>query len=65
MLQAITRVNRPYEQNTYGYIIDFADIKKNFDDTNKAYLHELQKISEPSEIESYDVLNSIIEDKDN
>ncbi|VEU66248.1 Type I restriction enzyme EcoR124II R protein [Mesomycoplasma conjunctivae] len=64
LLQAITRVNRPYEQNTYGYIIDFADIKKNFDDTNKAYLHELQKISEPSEIESYDVLNSIIEDKD-
>ncbi|MHA0305675.1 DEAD/DEAH box helicase family protein [Mesomycoplasma ovipneumoniae] len=60
LLQAITRVNRPYEQNTYGYIIDFADIKKNFDDTNKAYLQELQKISE---VES-NVLNSIIEDKD-
>ncbi|MHA0290581.1 type I restriction endonuclease [Mesomycoplasma ovipneumoniae] len=63
LLQAITRVNRPYEQNTHGYIIDFADIKKNFDDTNKAYLQELQKISEPSELES-NVLNSIIEDKD-
>ncbi|MDW2906560.1 DEAD/DEAH box helicase family protein [Mesomycoplasma ovipneumoniae] len=61
LLQAITRVNRPYEQNTYGYIIDFADIKKNFDDTNKRYLQELQKISE---VESYDLLNSIIEDKD-
>ncbi|MDW2835150.1 DEAD/DEAH box helicase family protein [Mesomycoplasma ovipneumoniae] len=61
LLQAITRVNRPYEQNTYGYIIDFADIKKNFDDTNKAYLQELQKISK---VESYDLLNSIFEDKD-
>ncbi|MDW2926688.1 DEAD/DEAH box helicase family protein [Mesomycoplasma ovipneumoniae] len=61
LLQAITRVNRPYEQNTYGYIIDFADIKKNFDDTNKAYLDELQKISD---VESYDLLNSIFEDKD-
>ncbi|MHA0297484.1 type I restriction endonuclease [Mesomycoplasma ovipneumoniae] len=61
LLQAITRVNRPYEQNTYGYIVDFADIKKNFDDTNKAYIQELQKISE---VESYDLLNSIFEDKD-
>ncbi|MCP9306948.1 type I restriction endonuclease [Mesomycoplasma ovipneumoniae] len=64
LLQALTRVNRPYEQNAYGYIIDFADIKKNFDDTNKAYLQELQKISEPSEVESHNLLNSIIEDKD-
>ena len=26
LLQAITRVNRPYKDNRYGYIIDFADI---------------------------------------
>ncbi|MHA0297338.1 DEAD/DEAH box helicase family protein [Mesomycoplasma ovipneumoniae] len=60
LLQAITRVNRPYEQNTYGYITDFADIKENFDEINKAYLRELQKISE---VESYDMSISIIEDE--
>ncbi|AIA29322.1 Type I restriction modification system endonuclease subunit HsdR [Mycoplasmopsis californica] len=64
LLQAITRVNRPYKESTYGYIIDFADIKKNFNETNEAYLRELQKINEPSDAETYDVLNSIFEDKD-
>lgn len=27
LLQAITRVNRPYKDNHYGYVIDFANIK--------------------------------------
>lgn len=27
LLQAITRVNRPYKENHYGYVIDFANIK--------------------------------------
>ncbi|MGL5902445.1 MAG: HsdR family type I site-specific deoxyribonuclease, partial [Cetobacterium sp.] len=35
LLQALTRVNRPYKDNRYGYIIDFADIKKNFQETNE------------------------------
>lgn len=26
LLQAITRVNRPYKDNRYGYVVDFADI---------------------------------------
>lgn len=34
LLQAITRVNRPYKDNRYGYVVDFADIKKNFEETN-------------------------------
>ncbi|MGL5901397.1 MAG: type I restriction endonuclease subunit R, partial [Cetobacterium sp.] len=32
--------------NRYGYIIDFADIKKNFQETNEAYLKELNKFNE-------------------
>ena len=50
LLQAITRVNRPYKNNRYGYIIDFADIKKNFDETNDAYLAELNKFNDPDEV---------------
>lgn len=42
LLQALTRVNRPYENFRYGYIVDFADIRKEFDATNKAYFDELQ-----------------------
>lgn len=67
LLQAITRVNRPYKDNKYGYIIDFADIKKNFDETNEAYMKELNKFNDPSEIGD-DVqpgtFASVIEDKD-
>lgn len=42
LLQALTRVNRPYKNFKYGYVVDFADIKKEFDVTNKAYMDELQ-----------------------
>lgn len=42
LLQTLTRVNRPYKNFRYGYVIDFADIKKEFDKTNQAYFNELQ-----------------------
>ncbi len=42
LLQALTRVNRTYKNEKYGYVVDFADIKKEFDLTNKAYFDELQ-----------------------
>jgi len=42
LLQTLTRVNRPYEDFQYGYVVDFADIRKAFDATNKAYFEELQ-----------------------
>lgn len=35
LLQAITRVNRPYPGMRYGFVIDFADIKRNFKETNE------------------------------
>lgn len=42
LLQALTRVNRTYKNFRYGYVVDFADIRKEFDATNKAYFDELQ-----------------------
>ena len=42
LLQALTRVNRTYKQHRYGYVVDFADIRSEFDKTNKAYFDELQ-----------------------
>lgn len=65
LLQAITRVNRPYGDNRYGYVIDFADIKKNFDETNAAYLAELNRFNDPEEVgqgNEIDIFNQVMED---
>jgi type I restriction enzyme R subunit len=43
LLQTLTRVNRPFKNFRYGYVVDFADIRKEFDATNKAYFDELQQ----------------------
>lgn len=43
LLQTLTRVNRTYKNFRYGYVVDFADIKAEFDATNKAYFDELQE----------------------
>ena len=43
LLQTLTRVNRPYKDYLFGYVVDFADISKEFDKTNRAYLEELNK----------------------
>ena len=42
LLQTLTRVNRPYKSFRYGYVVDFADIRTEFDKTNEAYFRELQ-----------------------
>ena len=65
LLQAITRVNRPYKSNKYGFVIDFANIKQNFEDTNKAYLEELNRFNDPDEVGIENVTNTfsqVIED---
>ncbi len=41
LLQALTRVNRPYKDFKYGYVIDFAGIKDNFEEANDEYIREL------------------------
>lgn len=64
LLQAITRVNRPYGDNRYGYVIEFADIKKNFDETNAAYLAELNRFNDPDEVgegNEIDILSQVME----
>ena len=43
LLQALTRVNRTYKDFRYGYVVDFADIQKEFDKTNRDYFNELQE----------------------
>ena len=43
LLQTLTRVNRPYKNFKYGYVVDFADIREEFDRTNAAYFKELQQ----------------------
>ena len=48
LLQALTRVNRPYRDFKYGYVVDFANIKENFIETNNLYLKELNRTNEDS-----------------
>ena len=67
LLQAITRVNRPYKDMRYGFVIDFADIKRNFDETNEAYLQELNRfndVEETGEGNNTDTFTQVIEDKE-
>ena len=42
LLQTLTRVNRTYKDHKYGFVVDFADIQKEFDKTNQDYFNELQ-----------------------
>lgn len=42
LLQALTRVNRTFKDYRYGYVVDFADIRKEFNKTNRDYFKELQ-----------------------
>lgn len=67
LLQAITRVNRPYPGMRYGFVIDFADIKRNFKETNEAYLRELNRfndIDETGQEAATDTFTQVIEDKE-
>lgn len=43
LLQTLTRVNRPYGTMKVGYVVDFANISKEFDATNQAYFDELNR----------------------
>ena len=52
LLQALTRVNRPYKNYRYGYVVDFVDIESEFEKTNKDYFDELQS-ELGDELESY------------
>lgn len=67
LLQAITRVNRPYKDMRYGFLIDFADIKQNFEETNEAYLQELNRfndIKETGDGSNTDTFAQVLESKE-
>lgn len=67
LLQAITRVNRPYPGMRYGFVIDFADIKRNFKETNEAYLRELNRFNDvdaTGKEAATDTFTQVIEDKE-
>lgn len=72
LLQTISRVNRPYKTKRpdgtdkiykYGYIVDFVDIQKEYDDTISSYIKELEEeINENGENE--ETLDGLIIDKE-
>ncbi|KOY84357.1 restriction endonuclease subunit R [bacterium 336/3] len=64
LLQTLTRVNRPYKKLRYGYVVDFADISKEFDKTNKAYFDELQ-LELGDEMQHYSSLFKSVEEIEN
>ncbi len=65
LLQALTRVNRPYKDFKYGYVVDFVDIKENFDSTNDRYLRELNRTADIEETKQEEAVgDAIIVDKD-
>ncbi len=46
LLQALARVNRPYNHMSFGYLIDFVGIQENFDKTTDDYLKELNQFNQ-------------------
>ena len=42
LLQTLTRVNRPYKEMKYGYVVDFANIEEEYSKTNREYQEELE-----------------------
>ncbi|WP_367701146.1 type I restriction endonuclease [Helicobacter pylori] len=46
LLQALARVNRSYNDMSFGYLIDFVGIKENYDKTTDDYLKELNQFNQ-------------------
>ncbi|MCH5302919.1 MAG: type I restriction endonuclease subunit R [Prevotella sp.] len=64
LLQALTRVNRPYKEFRYGYVVDFVNIKENFETTNDRYLRELNRTSDDAMPQEQNIGNVILVDKE-
>ncbi len=46
LLQALARVNRSYNNMSFGYLIDFVGIQENYDKTTDDYLKELNQFNQ-------------------
>lgn len=64
LLQALTRVNRPYHDFKYGYVVDFVNIKENFDATNDRYLRELNRTSDSTGSGQSNIANDVMVTKE-
>ncbi|GAA6918523.1 type I restriction endonuclease subunit R [Helicobacter pylori] len=64
LLQALARVNRPYNNMAFGYLIDFVGIQENFDKTTDDYLKELNRFNQ-SDSNSDSHIKDIFADREN
>ncbi|GAA8862373.1 hypothetical protein HpRN3_04990 [Helicobacter pylori] len=64
LLQALARVNRPYNNMSFGYLIDFVGIQENFDKTTDDYLKELNRFNQ-SDSNSDSNIKDIFADREN
>ncbi|MGL2368943.1 DEAD/DEAH box helicase family protein [Helicobacter pylori] len=64
LLQALARVNRPYNNMAFGYLIDFVGIQENFDKTTDDYLKELNRFNQ-SGANSDSNIKDIFADREN
>ncbi|MGL2860391.1 DEAD/DEAH box helicase family protein, partial [Helicobacter pylori] len=62
LLQALARVNRSYNNMSFGYLIDFVGIKENYDKTTDDYLKELNRFNQ-SDSNTQDNLKDIFADR--
>ncbi|WQR76524.1 type I restriction endonuclease subunit R [Helicobacter pylori] len=62
LLQALARVNRPYNDMPFGYLIDFVGIKENYDKTTDDYLKELNQFNQ-SDSNTQDNLKDMFADR--
>lgn len=64
LLQALARVNRSYNNMSFGYLIDFVGIKENYDKTTDDYLKELNRFNQ-SGANSDSHIKDIFADREN
>ncbi|MFP6267264.1 DEAD/DEAH box helicase family protein [Helicobacter pylori] len=64
LLQALARVNRSYNNMSFGYLIDFVGIQENFDKTTDDYLKELNRFNQ-SGANSDSNIKDIFADREN
>ncbi|PUD79547.1 type I restriction endonuclease subunit R, partial [Helicobacter pylori] len=63
LLQALARVNRPYNNMSFGYLIDFVGIQENYDKTTDDYLKELNRFNQ-SDANTQDNLKDMFADRE-
>ncbi|WP_208388327.1 DEAD/DEAH box helicase family protein, partial [Helicobacter pylori] len=63
LLQALARVNRSYNNMSFGYLIDFVGIKENYDKTTDDYLKELNRFNQ-SDSNTQDNLKDMFADRE-